>query len=207
MEQLPNYNIIILPTEDEPILGTILYRKAFDCISLWRYKETHVYADGTKVYRTLGGSFEDWYSCMKPHHVYVTSDDEIKEGDWITGTEKDWGIYNEVHQVKVVKNLESGKLFWFNEECNGIGAIPEQSKKVVSSTDKSLNLHQPSEELIKKYIEDYNKEFKKDYFTFEKSIKEKYRLALLQLLEYSDNEFIIQDGVILNINEELSKLL
>jgi hypothetical protein len=38
------------------------------------------------------------------------------------------------------------------------------------------------------------------------NIKEKYELALLQLLAYSDNEFIIVDGITLNINEELAEL-
>lgn len=35
---------------------------------------------------------------------------------------------------------------------------------------------------------------------------EKYRLALLQLQQYSDNEYILVEGVSLNIKEELEDL-
>jgi len=35
---------------------------------------------------------------------------------------------------------------------------------------------------------------------------QKYRLALLQLQEYSDNNLIIQDGAVLNITDELKEI-
>lgn len=122
-----------------------------------------------------------------PQHMVVntnqylcfTSSDEIKVGDWITGTELNWGIYNEIHQVKVIKNLESGKLFWFNDECNGISAIPEQCTKIIAISDTSFdggiqkgkiynilsegtkyepfNIPQPPIDFIKKYMKSYNR--------------------------------------------------
>jgi hypothetical protein len=38
------------------------------------------------------------------------------------------------------------------------------------------------------------------------SIEQKYRLALLQLKEYSDNDLIIQEGQKISISKELKKL-
>lgn len=81
-------------------------------------------------------------------HLYITSDDEIKEGDW---------GYDQVHQyiVRISKELLGNYLY----------------KKIIATTDSSLirvvesfkgevieeRLPQPSQAFIEKYIEEYNK--------------------------------------------------
>lgn len=77
------------------------------------------------------GSFENSYpdEC-KVHHLYITSDEEIKEDDWYIG---DNIIYNLVTKT------------------NGMNP-----QKIISTTNPTLNLPQPSKSFIDKYIEEYN---------------------------------------------------
>lgn len=80
-------NLWIIPTDKKPIKGDLLLRHIWkgnprlECISWWRYNETTTLGD-TVVYSTLNGSFADTPSSFKTQHIYITSDEEIKEGDW-----------------------------------------------------------------------------------------------------------------------------
>ena len=79
-------NIHVLPTDKEPVKGDLLLRHIWkdtsnECISWWRYDDT-ITIDGVVQYTTLNGSFRDIVSSFKVHHVYITSDEEIKVGDW-----------------------------------------------------------------------------------------------------------------------------
>lgn len=79
-------------------------------------------------------------------HLYITSDEEIKVGDYSIGDEGIFGPY------------EKGDM------------LPNNSKKIIVTTDTSLkfgedvpgiirykSLPQPSQQFIEKYIEEYNK--------------------------------------------------
>lgn len=84
-------------------------------------------------------------------HLYITSDDEIKEGDWIYEN-----TYNTIS--KAIYNADT---------------LADKFKKIITTTDTSLaiktdlspmierlmntNLPQPSQQFISKYIESYNK--------------------------------------------------
>ena len=83
------------------------------------------------------------------HHLYIISDDEIKEGDYY--------IIDDIPEL--LKN-------------NGLKFIDDYCKKVIATTDTSLYTHQketvslpervfylpqPSQQFIQKYIEEYNK--------------------------------------------------
>lgn len=84
----------------------------------------------------------------KPQHIYILSDDEIKDKDWFINNDGLW-------------------------QCNN-GIIPTglNPRKIIATTDKSLTINsydenneftgfiylpQPSESFIQKYIESYNK--------------------------------------------------
>ena len=82
-------------------------------------------------------------------HLYIISDDEIKEGDYY--------IIDDIPEL--LKN-------------NGLKFIDDYCKKVIATTDTSLYIHQketislpervfylpqPSKQFIEKYIEEYNK--------------------------------------------------
>lgn len=84
-----------------------------------------------------------------PQHLYIISDDEIKEGDWYLDKTN-----NTIHQAtKVVQN---------NKE-----QLEYPAYKIIATTDSSLtilvgynnvetSLPQPSQSFIEKYIESYN---------------------------------------------------
>ncbi len=96
-------------------------------------------------------------------HLYITSDEEIKEGDWCL-------------VVKSHKDLLKDDIFQYNDECS---INHEYIKKIIATTDTSLisineqyfdvnksrksavleqkTLPQPSQEFIRQYIEEYNK--------------------------------------------------
>ena len=75
----------------------------------------------------------------KFHHLYFTSDEEIKEGDW---------CYN---------SISNGLEKW---SYKGWIEAPDFEylgyKKIIATTDTSLGLPQPSKAFIEKYIEEYN---------------------------------------------------
>jgi hypothetical protein len=113
-------NLHIIPTDKPPIKGDLLLRhlwkgKPNECISWWRYNDTSTYGS-VVVYTTLNGSFMDSPSSFKVQHIYITSDEEIKTGDW----------------------YKSGKFIWqmkysqWGEEGQG------DAKKIILTTDQDL---------------------------------------------------------------------
>ena len=94
-----------------------------------------VYSDveKTKGKLILNGLKNDEYK--EYQHLYIISDDEIKEGDW---------FYN-IHS-KIVGRA----AFNFGKD--------ELAKKIIATTtDSSLGLPQPSQQFIQKFVEEYNK--------------------------------------------------
>lgn len=87
-------------------------------------------------------------------NLYITSDDKIKEGDWLLPSQKD--MFDRVIPYQYI---------------NGNGGIND--KKIIATTDTSLILYnesdfiknsptvillpQPSQAFIEKYVEEYNK--------------------------------------------------
>lgn len=139
-------NVIMLPTK-AIYKGVILLRHLWknqsklECKSLWQYNET-INIGGLKQYTTLNGSFRDIISSFQPQHLYITTDEEIKEGDWVM----------------------------FNNQFEQAGRVESQLqyhafKKIIATTDKALNklvegingisneeyLPQPSKAFIEKY--------------------------------------------------------
>lgn len=98
-------------------------------------------------------------------HLYIISDDEIKENDWCLETNKNSTQYNTIFKCH---NDENKGYINSIEACNNYSA----TKKIISTTDTSLiisgnvdvqpmiqsrMLPQPSQQFIEKYIEEYNK--------------------------------------------------
>ena len=86
---------------------------------------------------------------IKPFHLYITSNEEIKEGEWYCSPMGIVSIYN------------------------GIEKLPSNWRKIIATTDElylselfpvdneihslTSRLPQPSQQFIEKYIEEYNK--------------------------------------------------
>ena len=90
-----------------------------------------------------------------PQHLYVTSDEEIKAGDWCVDFEEYSEFYENWDDVFIHQSV--GEDYWNN-------------KKIIATTDTSLiceqerflkgyksELPKPSQQFIEKYIEEYNK--------------------------------------------------
>jgi len=79
-------NVHVIPADREPVRGDVLLRHIWknspnECISWWRYNET-VDIDNVRQYTTLNGSFRDIVSAFKVQNVYITSEEEIKDGEY-----------------------------------------------------------------------------------------------------------------------------
>lgn len=71
-----------------------------------------------------------------PQHLYIVSDEKPKIGEWS------------------LSNLASAEPW----KCDNLEYAKQyQCKKIITSTDSSLNLPQPSKQFIQKYIEEYNR--------------------------------------------------
>lgn len=113
--------------------------------------------NGGRLFLNEGINKNKWnWDVIEQKHLYITSDEEIKEGDWCIDS-----ITKTPFQVK---SIERNRLVY-----------PEGSKKIITTTDKSLKLEidgsrgnllpdvsfdielpQPSQSFIKKYVKEYN---------------------------------------------------
>jgi hypothetical protein len=127
-------NIHVIPTDKEPIKGDLLLRHLWkgepnECISWWRYNDTAMYGD-TLVYTTLNGSFMDVPSSFKVQNIYITSDEEIKDGDWVLD------LHNQIWK------LLEGKLIGFDNQGNKRFSTDNieahNPKKIILTTDLQL---------------------------------------------------------------------
>jgi hypothetical protein len=114
-------NLHVIPVDKEPVKGDLLLRHIWkgepnECISWWRYNDTTMYGD-TLVYTTLNGSFMDVPSSFKVQNIYITSDEEAKDGDWCI-------VGNGVDKLNT--------QFTSKEEINAIW------KKIILTTDQDL---------------------------------------------------------------------
>jgi hypothetical protein len=78
----------------------------------------------------------------KPQHLYIISDDEIKEGDWFYG-------YGNKIIGQAVKN-------------DVINVFPDylmEYKKIITTTDNSINVNYPIKEIPESFIQAYIKAY------------------------------------------------
>lgn len=83
-------------------------------------------------------------------HLYFLSTDKICEGDWVL-------FNNNLYIQKITIDYKDGS---YQCECPYTKIKSTQSNninKIIASTNKSLNLPEPSTSFIQKYIEEYNK--------------------------------------------------
>ena len=137
MEQFKRTQVIILPTENNTNIVTIL-------------KDNLHYTTSKNI---PGGIYQN---------LYIISDDEIEEGDWILGDFPD-------NPICKVESKYGEEFTTVDVKGNKHGLAQYDSKKIIATTDTSLEivskginpvyekLPQTSQQFIEKYIESYNK--------------------------------------------------
>jgi len=123
MSQFKKCKVVMLPTNEKAKFGNLVLAPLFQKLLIFEHQNC------TEV----------------SQHLYILSDEEIKEGDW---------VYNEI----------SKEIYQFKE--NRV----DYEKKIIATTDKSLTreifglgetamcpLPQPSTSFIEKFVEEYNK--------------------------------------------------
>ena len=139
MEQFKRAKVVMLPTNEKAKFGDLIL---------------------TPTYPQKLLIFEHQNCTEVSQHLYFTSNDEIKEGDWFLNT-----TTNTIHKCCGVSlNIQSGLN---GGEYHG----KFECKKIIATTDSSLWEHddtvpypktrpalpQPSQSFIEKYVEEYNK--------------------------------------------------
>ena len=95
---------------------------------------------------------------VKFWNIYIISDDEIKEGDYFLADNRLNTTSNKGLPNWVLCKCTKVKNSWVY--CNEIpdeGHNGDWCKKIIATTDESLNLPQPSKQFIQKFVEEYNK--------------------------------------------------
>lgn len=142
------------------------------------------------------------------HHLYIISDDEIKEGDW---------CYNPAS--KSIFKTDSRAPHWFSE-C----------RKIIATTNNSLTedrqktafvvtghpLPQPSQQFIQKFVKEYNKgdvitdvlvEYEQKSKGFINALKGNYNYENILKINLKDNTITIKKVKNSWNREEVIKLL
>ena len=103
-----------------------------------KYYATKAGCGELKLRSSMSESFINsfWKNPWTNYNLHITSDEEINEGDWILDT----------RTGRIAQNINT---------C--IKKFNDAIKKIISSTNPSLGLPQPSTAFIEKYISEYNK--------------------------------------------------
>jgi hypothetical protein len=150
MEQFKKAKVVMLPTEIKEsniILDNsdkfLHYKKSINSTSF--FSEDYIY-----------------------QHLYIISDDEIKEGDWIlipSTNGKNHFDFSESIPKKAESNFASNKYVWkiiattdtsLKKPCTCIGMRTQVSCNWICETHKDYFLPQLPQEFIEYYIREYN---------------------------------------------------
>jgi hypothetical protein len=114
---------------------------------------------GTEINKSLLQGGKDWIynssitdNSSIPQQLYITSDDEIEKGDWVT---------DNINIIKVNTLLNFPRNLFKKIIATTDTPLSESHKKLVNINEFTTkvvdNLPQPSQQFIEKYIESYNK--------------------------------------------------
>ena len=116
---IKKHKIVMLPTEDNSLLGVhnrkgLLYAKNEG----WCYIVKHDY--------------------IQPQHLYILSDDEIKEGDWIYNKSRNFG--KKIYKCQRVSESNDGFPYKVSNPIKGDEAMYLNSRtfKVIATNDPKL---------------------------------------------------------------------
>lgn len=86
-------------------------------------------------------------------HLYILSDDEIKEFDWFLT----FDVVGRPANICHASELRANGLMYdrVTDNCYNF-TVENSSKKIIASTDKTLNLPEPSQKFIEYYVKAHN---------------------------------------------------
>lgn len=143
MSQLKKSQVVMLPTIQKAEIGLLALYK-----DVYKNKEYFLdiihrieMQDYLKVWTRNGLLSEDEESrgeCTY-QHLYITSDDEIKEGDWIY----ERNFNNETFIYQIYKRNDRLCFFRFTNVPIYLDRNTNNAKKIIATTDKALKLFNP----------------------------------------------------------------
>lgn len=134
MNQFKRSQVIILPTENNTV---IVLNPSTNKLSI--PKELIIGTDSLKRFKEVG---------FIPQHIYIISDDEIKEGDWRL----------DIRTNKIYQSVKQDAELYDTSFRKKIIVTTDTSLKIEGKLWKTTtNLPQPSKQFIEKYVESYNK--------------------------------------------------
>ena len=159
------------------------YQEAEIVMLVTKYGKITLYDyDNLKTLSLAQGNHKGTENTIIPQHLYIVSNEEIKEGDWFLEDDRDNVSQNDGIPNWVLRQCAHIRNSWIFYNINeDIGCNPDWSKKIIATTNnylklkvvdrntckpidsgimykyKNIHLPQPSDSFIKKYIEEYNK--------------------------------------------------
>ena len=156
MKQVKKAKVVMLPT-NQKVINTKEYQLLLSNSLFWtskieieRYNEGWFFLNNSSNHNSSAITIPN-VEKYKHQHLYIISDDEIKENDWCINT---GGNIKDSFPFRVTKEVMNNKFI----------------KKIIATTDTSLRvpynngdmndliiLPQPSQRFIQKFVEEYNK--------------------------------------------------
>ena len=155
--------VVMLPT-NERVINTKEYQLLLSNSLFWtskieieRYDEGWFFLNNSSNHNSCAITIPN-VDIFKHQHLYIILDDKIKEGDYFLADNRLNTTSNKGLPNWVLCKCTKVKNSWVY--CNEIpdeGHNGDWCKKIIATTDESLNLPQPSKQFIQKFVEEYNK--------------------------------------------------
>ena len=159
---LKQCKVVMLPT-NEKVINTKEYQLLLSNSLFWtskieieRYTEGWFFLKNSSSYNSCAITIPN-VETFKHQHLYIISDDKIKEGDYRVDVEtgKIWKVTNE-NTFKHPSGYTMPKIIATTNTSLKI-EIDGNRGDLLPDISFDINLPQPSEQFIEKYIEEYNR--------------------------------------------------
>lgn len=127
--------VLMLPTDG--IVSHYRMDEYLDYISLNKYHHPNS-KNSLEIKRSMHHN-----NLENPQHLYILADDKIEGNDYVVANYK----FNNISIEKVKSITDSGIFLNI-----GYDLMTNRCKKIISTTDKTLNLPRPSNEFIQAYV-------------------------------------------------------
>lgn len=167
----------------------------------YKVKQLIIWHDGILKNAPWSDSEGEFLRIHKPQHIYITSDDEVKEGDWMINTNGDTILNYESknegdntwreYWKKIIATTDTSLNEKECSKCFGYGNDQSGYCHKCHGTGNGLILSQPSDKFIQAYIDAYNKGEKIDKVLVEMDY-EYYSGGTTFFTKLKDNDIIIK---------------